>query len=151
MRYFFFLIYFFIFSSFGHEYTNNNIKIHHPILKVVKSNSKMGAGYMTIINKSENKIQLINLDAKIAKNQEIHEVILENDMYKMRPITKNIEIKPSEELEFKPKSFHFMFFNINRPLKDDEMLDAKLIFKDNLVIPIKFKVVIGFNKENHSH
>ena len=111
MRYFIFLIYFFVFSSFGHEYINENIKIYHPILKIVNSNSKMGAGYMTIINKSENKIQLVNIDSKIAKKQEIHEVILENDVYKMRPINTDILIKPKETLEFKPKSYHFMFFH----------------------------------------
>ena len=104
---------------------------------------------MKIINKSNKEIKLSNIEANIAKTQEIHEVILENDVYKMRPIKTEILIKPEETLEFKPKSYHFMFFNFNNELEDSEMLEAKLIFDKGLVIPIKFKVVIGQNEHNH--
>ena len=104
---------------------------------------------MKIINKSNKEIKLSSIVANIAKNQEIHEVILENDVYKMRPINAEILIKPEETLEFKPKSYHFMFFNFNKKLEDNEMLEAKLIFDKGLVIPIKFKVVVGHNQHHH--
>ena len=147
----FFIYLFFILNcvSFAHDYSKANINIDHPIIKVVKSNSKAGAGYMKIINKSNKEIKLSSLEANIAKTQEIHEVILENDVYKMRPINTDILIKPKDTLEFKPKSYHFMFFNFNKELKDNEMLEAKLIFDKGLVIPIKFKVIIGHNEHNH--
>ena len=135
--------------SFAHDYSKEGIDIDHPIIKVVKLDSKVGAGYMKIINKSNKEIKLIRLEADIAKKQEIHEVILENDVYKMRQINKGIRIKPEGTLEFKPKSFHFMFFNFNKKLEDNEMLEAKLIFDKGFTIPIKFKVVIGHNEHNH--
>ena len=135
--------------SFAHDYSKDNINIDHPIIKVVKPNSNVGAGYMKIMNKSNEEIKLFSLEANIAKTQEIHEVILEDDVYKMRPINTDILIKPKDTLEFKPKSYHFMFFNFNKKLEDNEMLEAKLIFDKGLVIPIKFKVIIGHNKHNH--
>ena len=135
--------------SFAHDYSKEDINIDHPIIKVVKSDSKVGAGYMKIINKSDKKIKLISLEANIAKTQEIHEVILENDVYKMRPINNSILIKPEDILEFKPKSYHFMFFNFNKKLEENEMLEAKLIFDKGLEIPIKFKIIIGHNEHNH--
>ena len=146
-----FIYLFFIlnFLSFAHDYSKDNIDVDHPIIKVVKSDSKVGAGYMKITNKSYKEIKLFSIEANIAKTQEIHEVILENDIYKMRPINTEILIKPKEILEFKPKSYHFMFSNFNRKLEDNEMLEAKLIFDNGLVIPIKFKVVIGHNGHNH--
>ena len=104
---------------------------------------------MKIINKSNKEIKLSSLEANIAKTQEIHEVILENDVYKMRPINTEILIKPEETLEFKPKSYHFMFFNFNKEFEDNEMLEAKLIFDKGLVIPIKFKFVVGHNEHHH--
>ena len=135
--------------SLAHDYSKENIIIDHPIIKVVKTNSKVGAGYMKIINKSNKEIKLYSLEANIAKTQEIHEVILENDVYKMRPINTEILIKSKETVEFKPKSYHFMFFNFNKKLEDNEMLEAKLIFDKGLVIPIKFKVVVGHNEHHH--
>tara|TARA_A100001011_G_C14251463_1_gene818084 strand:+ start:961 stop:1419 length:459 start_codon:yes stop_codon:yes gene_type:complete len=135
--------------ALAHDYSKEDIEIDHPIIKVVKLDSKVGAGYMKIINKSNKKIKLISLEANIAKTQEIHEVIIENDVYKMRPINNGISIKPKEILEFKSKSYHFMFFNFNKNLEDNGMLDAKLVFDKELVIPIKFKVIIGNNEHHH--
>ena len=146
-----FIYLFFILNcvSFAHDYSKDNINIDHPIIKVVNPDSKVGAGYMKIINTSNKEIKLSSLEASIAKTQEIHEVILENDIYRMRPINTEILIKPNDTLEFKPKSYHFMFFNFNRKLKANEMLEAKLIFDKGLVIPIKFKVIVGHNAHNH--
>ena len=142
---------FFIFNyvTFAHDYSKEDIEVDHPIIKVVKQNSKVGAGYMKIINKSNKIVKLVSLEANIAKTQEIHEVILKNDVYKMRPIINGITIKPKEMLEFKSKSYHFMFFNFNKKLENNEMLKAKLVFDKGLVIPIKFKVIIGNNEHNH--
>ena len=122
---------------------------HMVMINQLKLDSNVGAGYMKIMNKSNKEIKLVSLEANIAKTQEIHEVILENDVYKMRPINTDILIKPKDTLEFKPKSYHFMFFNFNKKLEDNEMLEAKLIFEKGLVIPIKFKVVVGHNKHHH--
>ena len=137
------------FYSHGHDYSKAGIKIDHPVLQVVKLNSKVGAGYMNIINNTKKKVKLLDIEASIAKTQEIHEIILDNDVYKMRPIKDGVPIMSNEKLEFKSKSYHFMFFDINKNLKEDEMLEAKLIFNDNIIIPIKFKVVIGFKDHNH--
>lgn len=133
----------------GHDYKKNNIEIFHPIIKVVKEDTKVGAGYMKITNNSDKKIELIGIKSEIAQTQEIHEIILQNDIYKMRPLKRKLLIKPGETLEFKPKSYHFMFFNINNNLKDNEMLNANIILSGDLVIPIKFKVVVGNKKHEH--
>ena len=136
-------------SSYSHDYNLNGIKIYHPTLKVVNENSKVGAGYMRIINNTGKNIKLMGIESKIAVSQEIHEVILQDGVYKMRPIKKGLIIEANKEIEFKPKSYHFMFFNFNKNLEDNEMLDAELIFDKGVVIPIKFKVVIGHNEHNH--
>ena len=43
---------FLIISStlYSHDYNKNNIEVFHPILKVVKKDAKVGAGYMKITN-----------------------------------------------------------------------------------------------------
>ena len=129
MRYLIFFICFFNFNIHSHEYTQKGIKIEHPVLKVITAESKVGAGYMKIINYSEKDVKLVKIQSDIARTQEIHEVITDKDVYKMRPVDNGIIIKSSKHIEFKPKSYHFMFFNINNTVTEGEMLNAKLIFK----------------------
>ena len=149
MRIFIILLYFIFNQSFAHQYEKNGITISHPILKMVDADGKMGAGYFKIKNNSDNELQLLGIDSNIAKKQEIHEVVEENNVYKMRPVKKDLIVLPGKELIFKSKSYHIMFIGINKPHVNDEMLDAKINFKNN-VIDIKFKVLIG-NKEHKHH
>ncbi|MDC0651705.1 copper chaperone PCu(A)C [Alphaproteobacteria bacterium] len=149
MRIYIVLLYFLLNQSFAHQYEKNGIIISHPILKMVTNDGKMGAGYFKIKNNSDNKIQLVSIISNIAKKQEIHEVVEENNVYKMRPIEEALIVLPGKELIFKSKSYHVMFFGINKSHVNDEMLDAKMNFKNN-VINIKFKVLIG-NQEHKHH
>ena len=149
MRYIIIFIYFFLLELHSHQYEYNDIIIDHPVLKMNSGNSKLGAGYFKIINNSKNKISLHGIESVIAEKQQIHEVILENDIYKMRPIKKPVHILSGNELKFKPKSYHVMFYNIKKSHILNEMLKAKILFNKNVEIDIEFKVLIG--NEEHKH
>ena len=150
MHYLVLLTYIFFSNALGHDYFKGDIKIEHPVLRMTTENSKIGAGYMRIINNSEHTVKLTRIEANIAQNQEIHEVVLENEIYKMRPLKSALAINPNSDLVFKPKSYHFMFFNINNNHEKDEMLKANLIFNNNIAVPIEFKVIIGNKQHKHN-
>ncbi len=149
MRYLIIFIYIFLFNSHGHDYSKEGIKVDHPVLKMNSENANIAAGYMEVSNNSNKVIKLVSIEAKIAKKQEIHEVILDNDVYKMRPVKDAIIIEPGEKLIFKPKSYHFMFFNLLKSYKSDEMIAANLVFNNNFKIPVEFKVELREHKHNH--
>ena len=48
---------------------------------MIANDGKMGAGYFKIKNNSDKEIHLVGIDSSIAKKQEIHEVVEENDVY----------------------------------------------------------------------
>ena len=150
MRYLIIFIYFFFYTASSHEYKKAGIEVNHPILKLISEGSKIGAGYLKIVNNTKKEIFLESINSKISKKQEIHNVLIENDTYKMRPVKNGLKILPGEELVFKPKSYHVMFFGINEKYKSEEMLDAKLNFNNDVFINVKFKVLIG-NKEHNHH
>lgn len=124
MRYIIIFLYFFLLELHSHQYEKDNIIIDHPILKMSSNNSKVGAGYFKIINNTTNKIVLDNIYSDISEKQEVHEVILINEVYKMRPLKKPLSILPGNELILKPKSYHVMFYNINKSHLADELLKA---------------------------
>ena len=68
----------------------------------------------------------------------------------MRPIKKPLAILPGKELELKFKSYHIMFYNIEKTHVSDEMLKAKVLFNDDVEVEIVFKVLIG-NKTHKHH
>ena len=150
MRYLFILIYMFFFNILAHEYEKNDVKVIHPVLKLVSSEGKVGAGYFTIINNGKNSVKLLGIVSNIAKRQEIHEVILDNNIYKMRPIKEGLVIKPGQELIFKSKSYHVMFFDIKKHFKSEDMVDADIMFSNNFIINVKFKVLVK-EESTHNH
>ena len=147
MRYIVICLYFFLLELHSHQYEKDNIIIDHPILKMNSNNSKVGAGYFKIINNTANKIVLDSIYSDISEKQEMHEVILKNEVYKMRPLKKPLSILPGNELILKPKSYHVMFYNIKKSHVVDELLKAKILFNRAIEIEVNFKVVIG----NDSH
>ena len=149
MRIFVFLIYFFSFLAYSHEYQKNDILIDHPIIKVNTKESKVGAGYMKIINNSQTDVYIERVTSNISEKLEIHEVVNDNNVYKMRNVEKPLLIPAGGNLAFKAKSYHVMFYNIFNTLDSDNFVSANLHFNNNLIIPIKFKVVL--TNINHTH
>ena len=90
MRYLLILVYFFLFHINGHQFEKNNVIIKHPIIKVNKNSTKVGAGYFKILNNSHKKIFLSGIESKISAKQEVHEVIEDKNVFKMRPLTKSL-------------------------------------------------------------
>ena len=149
MRVIVFIIYFFSFLANCHEYKKNNVVIEKPILKVSSDTANIGAGYLKIINNSDQNIYLKAISSDVSEKLEVHEIIKENDIYKMRPIKKELLIISGKELLLKAKSYHAMFYNFKQPLKNNDMIKAKIHFKNSLEIPIKFKVIVGSSNHNH--
>ena len=151
MRILIIFIYLFSYLVFCHEYEKNNIIVDHPILKINSDRSKVGAGYMKIINYSTSDIYFIKISSEISKRLEIHEIIEENNTYKMRPVENALLIPSGEEIVFKSKSYHAMFYNFNSTLNNNDLIDATLHFSNQLKIPVKFKVIIRNNNDYEHH
>ena len=149
MKYLVLFIYFIVFGNLAHQFKDSNIVIVNPIIKLNFSDANIAAGYFRIENNSNSTISFMEIKSDIADTQEIHEVILKDNIYKMRPVKSALEIKPKSSLDFKPKSYHIMFYKINKTLLPKEMVKARLLFNNNIIINVEFKVVI--ENDHHSH
>ena len=149
MRYFILIFYLFVSYVSAHDYEKENIKIVHPVMKMISSESKNAAGYLEIINNSSNNIVLKKVEVNFAKITDIHEIINVDNVYKMRPLKNGLVINASEAVKLKPKSTHVMFIGLKKEHFDEEMLNARLVFTKDFFINIKFKVEIS--SKAHSH
>ncbi|MBT3938600.1 MAG: copper chaperone PCu(A)C [Pelagibacterales bacterium] len=136
----------FSFSVFAHKFETDNLVVKHPWMKISQKN---GAGYFKIKNISSEDIHLVKVVSKNVKKIELHEIIIEDDIAKMRPTSGGIIIKAGDMIEFKPMSNHLMFFGINKDYKEGDMMKAKFIFKKLDALDVKFK--IDSIKASHKH
>ena len=140
------LIIFYSFTSHAHKFEAENMIIDHPWMKVFNNN---GAGYFKIKNIGQTDIELLEVVSENVNNIEMHTIIMEEGVSKMRPIKGGVIVKAGESLEFKPMGYHLMFFDINEKLIEGELMNAHFRFKNSKDLLVKFKV--ESNKSSHDH
>ena len=140
------LIIFYSFTSHAHKFEAENMIIDHPWMKVFNNN---GAGYFKIKNIGQTDIELLEVVSENVNNIEMHTIIMEEGVSKMRPIKGGVIVKAGESLEFKPMGYHLMFFDINEKLIEGELMNAYFRFKNSKGLLVKFKV--ESNKSSHDH
>ena len=82
-------------------------------------NQKSAAVYITIINNNKKDIQIISLNTDIAKKTEIHEIIEDKNIVRMKKMNK-LNIKTGETIFLQPDGKHIMLFGLNKKLEDKE-------------------------------
>ena len=140
------LIIFYSFTSHAHKFEAENMIIDHPWMKVFNNN---GAGYFKIKNIGQTDIELLEVVSENVNNIEMHTIIMEEGVSKMRPIKGGVIVKAGESLEFKPRGYHLMFFDINEKLIEGELMNAHFRFKNSKDLLVKFK--LESNKSSHEH
>ncbi|WP_129672898.1 copper chaperone PCu(A)C [Candidatus Chloroploca sp. Khr17] len=86
------------------------------------------AGYMVIKNSGSEPDYLVAAAADIAETIELHNVLMENDVMRMRPVEK-IEVPAGGEVELRPGGFHVMFIDVTRDVKEGESIPVTLTFE----------------------
>jgi copper(I)-binding protein len=142
----FFLVPLVLVSAFGmlqasaQEFKAGSLVISQPWSRATAGGAKVGAGYMTITNTGTEPDRLIGGSLPQAGKFEVHEMSMENNVMKMRPISGGLEIKPGQTVKLAPGGYHVMFMQLKKPLKQGEVLKGELIFEKAGKVPIEYKV-----------
>jgi copper(I)-binding protein len=72
--------------------------------------------------------RLIGAASPVAGVVEIHEMVMEGTVMKMRPVA-GIDLTPGRGVELKPGGFHVMLMDLKRPLKVGERVPLELRFE----------------------
>lgn len=134
--------------SLGASLFASELVVSEPYVKITPPNAKNTAIFMSIENKSNKDIKLIDAKSTFPKNTEIHTHIHEDGMMKMIRI-KDITIKANSTLLLKPKSYHIMLMGIPKGIDKDSKVDVELFFDNGESIKLEnipSKEVIHHNK-----
>lgn len=109
------------------------------------------AVFVSLSNTDDNDIALISASTAIAGTVELHDMIKEGDVMKMRHIER-IVIPAHGKIDLKPGGLHVMLFDLTGPLKEGENISVKLNFSNQQTLtldtPVK-KVMMEMKKMDH--
>ncbi len=131
------IIILFSFPLFGGTFS---ISTEDNIISKLRPGQKVTAGFLSIVASED--VKIINIEAKKIGSIEIHSMIMDGEIMKMRKITP--KLFKNKKFTLKPGGNHLMLFDIKRDLKIGDDINLLFTFqlknKKLLSKSIQFKV-----------
>lgn len=127
-------------GAYAHEFKVGDIEISEPWARATPSGADVGGGYLTITNHGSQPDRLTAISSSIAGMAQLHTMVMEGDVAKMRELPDGIEIPAGATVELKPQALHIMFMGLKKPLKEKESFEAELTFEKAGKVTVEFEV-----------
>jgi periplasmic copper chaperone A len=127
-------------NAIAENYGGGSIEIANPWTRATPKGATVAGAYMTINNKGGAPDRLVGGSAAVAGRFEVHRMVMEQGVSKMRPVEGGLEIKPGETVELKPGSFHVMLTGLKQPLEKGQKVKGTLQFEKAGKIDIEYMV-----------
>ena len=127
------------------------LEIEEAWIKETPPNHSVTGGYLKIKNDGNTADVLIGVSADFAMKSEIHEMKMEGDVMKMRPLENGLVIPADEEVYLKPGGYHLMFMRLKEQMVPKDVHQVTLTFKNNGSITIPMTVHKMSHGMKHSH
>jgi copper(I)-binding protein len=122
------------------EYSAGTIQIGNPWTRATPKGSTVAGAYMTLTNKGSAPDRLVGGSSAVADRFEVHSMVMDGGVAKMRPVDGGLEIKPGETVELKPGGLHVMLTGLKQPLNKGEKVKATLEFEKAGRVEIEYTV-----------
>lgn len=119
--------------------TQNGISLHDPWARTGTSGDN-SAAYVAVKNANATDT-LVAASSDVAASVELHTVISEDGIMKMRPVEGGIEIPGMGLQMLQPGSYHIMLIGLNNDLKSGDTFAVTLTFANagdiTVIIPVR--------------
>lgn len=105
------------------------VSVTDPHVRLVPPTAENTGVFMLLKNPGAKDVKLVGAASPAAKKVELHTVVKEGEVMKMRPVPE-IAVKAGGETALKPGGFHVMLLGLNQPLKEGEAVPVTLKFDD---------------------
>jgi copper(I)-binding protein len=117
-----------------------SIEISASWTRATPRGADVAGAYMTITNKGAEADRLIGGSIPGVSRFEVHSMVVEDGIAKMRPVQGGLEIKPGQSIALKPGSFHVMLIGLKAPLQQGQHLKGTLLFEKAGKVDVEFSV-----------
>ena len=117
------------------------------VRSAVPGQSATGA-FMTITHKDG--ARLVRGASPMAGLTEIHEMKMEGDIMKMRPVPQGVELPAGRAVDLAPGGYHIMLMDLKGSLPSDSVVPITLWFKDakGVESPLELKLPVAARAPN---
>jgi copper(I)-binding protein len=126
--------------ALAEQITKGDIVITDPWTRATPKGAAVAGGFMQIHNKGSAPDKLIGGSMPLAGRFEVHEMTMEGDVMKMRPVEGGLVIPPGGSVTLKPGSYHVMFMELKEPLVEGATLSGTLQFEKAGTIEVHYPV-----------
>ncbi|WP_374496405.1 copper chaperone PCu(A)C [Zoogloea sp.] len=118
-----------------------DLEIKDPWVRGTVPAQKATGAFMQLSSKAG--VTLVGVASPAAKVVELHEMVMDNNLMKMRPVPR-LDIQPGKPVELKPGSYHVMLIDLNKPLSKGEVvpITLKVEGKDKKVENVELKAEV---------
>jgi hypothetical protein len=106
-----------------------DLVISQPWTRATPGGAKTGGGFLTIENKGTAPDKLIGASADGAGKIEVHEMVMNEGVMKMRPVEGGLAIDPGKTVKLAPGGLHLMMTDLKSPLKKGDKMPVTLEFE----------------------
>jgi copper(I)-binding protein len=122
------------------QITKGDIVITGPWSRATPKGAAVAGGFMQIENKGSAPDKLVGGSMPLAGRFEVHEMKMEGDVMKMRPVEGGLVIPPGGSVTLKPGSYHVMFMELKEPLVEGATLTGTLTFEKAGTVEVHYPV-----------
>lgn len=130
-----------------------SVSVEQPWSRATPGGAKVGGGYLRITNAGTAPDRLIGGSFPLASKVEVHEMRMDGDVMRMKPVEGGLEIKPGATVELKPGGYHLMFMDLKEPLKEGQTVKGTLTFEKagNVAVEYVVRGMGGAAPAEHKH
>lgn len=129
--------------AMSHGYESGPIRIEHPWAPATMPGATVGAAYMRIKNIGATPIRLLSAATPAAGKVEVHEMSMDGDVMRMRPVEGGVVIPAGGEVAFKAGGLHFMLTDLKAPLVEEDLQPLTLTFEGGITVELELYVERG--------
>ena len=129
------------------------LTVEQPWSRATPGGARVGGGYVRITNQGPAPDRLIGGSFPLAGRVEVHEMRMDGDVMRMKPVEGGLEIKPGDTVELRPGAHHLMFMDLKEPLREGQTIKGTLVFEKAGAVEVEYAVrsIGGAAPAEHKH
>jgi copper(I)-binding protein len=124
-------------SSFAQ---NAAVKVDKAWARATVQGQKGTGAFMNLTASEGTK--LVGLSTPVAGVAEVHEMKMEGDVMRMRPVAGGLDLPAGKTVELKPSGYHVMLMDLKTPLAKDSTVPMTLLFKNAKGVESKLNITV---------
>ena len=117
------------------------LNISGPFTRATLPNAPVGGGFLTIENTGAEADRLVSASSPAAAQVQIHEMGMEGEVMRMRPLPDGLLLPAGETTVLAPGGYHLMFMGLAGAFVEGETVPVTLVFEHAGTVDVDLPVL----------